>query len=49
MPPFGTLLSDPDIADVINHERSSWGNHGKLITADEVKAVRSAGAGSGKQ
>lgn len=43
MPPFGSVLSDAQIADIINHERSSWGNHGKLITADQVKAARSVG------
>jgi nitrite reductase (NO-forming) len=45
MPPFGPALSDADIADIVNHERSSWGNQGKLITADQVKAVRAKGPG----
>jgi nitrite reductase (NO-forming) len=45
MPPFGPSLSDADIADIINHERSSWGNQGKLITADQVKAGRAKGPG----
>lgn len=40
MPPFGTSLSDTDIADIANHERTSWGNQGKLITADQVRGVR---------
>src|SRR6185437_13188215 len=40
MPPFESLLTDAEIADIINHERSSWGNKSKLITADEVKARR---------
>jgi nitrite reductase (NO-forming) len=43
MPPFGASLNDADVADIANHERSSWGNQGKPITADQVKAVR-AGA-----
>ena len=43
MPPFGSALSDSDIADIVNHERSSWGNQGKLITADQVKAARAKG------
>ena len=30
MPEFGSQLSDADIAGIINYERSSWGNHGKL-------------------
>lgn len=44
MPPFGSQLSDADAADIINHERSSWGNNGKKIKAADVKAVRDAGA-----
>jgi len=40
MPPFGSALSDADVADIANHERTSWGNQGRLITADQVKAVR---------
>ncbi|HEY3520347.1 MAG TPA: multicopper oxidase domain-containing protein [Rhodanobacteraceae bacterium] len=43
MPPFAGTLSDTDIADIVNHERSSWGNQGKPITADQVKAARSKG------
>lgn len=45
MPPFGSALNDADIADIINHERSSWGNQGKPITADQVKAERAKGPG----
>ncbi|HXE66848.1 MAG TPA: multicopper oxidase domain-containing protein [Rhodanobacteraceae bacterium] len=45
MPPFGPSLSDADIADIINHERSSWGNQGKPITADQVQAERAKGPG----
>ncbi len=40
MPPFAAALNDADIANIANHERSSWGNQGKLITADQVKAAR---------
>jgi mono/diheme cytochrome c family protein len=40
MPPFGSILSDVDIADIIDYERSSWGNHGKLVTAAQVAAQR---------
>lgn len=40
MPPFAATLSDTEIADIINHERSSWGNQSKQITPDEVKALR---------
>ena len=45
MPPFGSALSDADVADIANHERTSWGNQGKPITADQVKAVRAKGPG----
>ena len=40
MPPFAATLGDADIANIINHERSSWGNHGKPVTATEVAAGR---------
>jgi cytochrome c oxidase cbb3-type subunit 2 len=40
MPPFAGSLSDADIANIIDYERSSWGNHGKPITAAEVTAAR---------
>ncbi|MGH8413172.1 MAG: c-type cytochrome, partial [Gammaproteobacteria bacterium] len=44
MPQFGKLLNDAEIADIINHERSSWGNKAKQITSSEVKARRAADA-----
>jgi nitrite reductase (NO-forming) len=40
MPPFAATLNDADIADIANYERSSWGNQGKLVTAEQVKAER---------
>lgn len=40
MPPFGGTLADADVADIANHERTSWGNQGKLVTAEQVKAQR---------
>jgi len=40
MPAFGDTLSDGDIADIINYERSSWGNHGAPVTAEQVAAER---------
>jgi nitrite reductase (NO-forming) len=43
MPPFGASLNDVDIADIINHERSSWGNKGKPVTAKQVHAARGTG------
>ncbi|HEX5960738.1 MAG TPA: multicopper oxidase domain-containing protein [Rhodanobacteraceae bacterium] len=45
MPGFGSMLSDADVADIANHERTSWGNQGKPVTADQVKAVRAKGPG----
>jgi cytochrome c oxidase cbb3-type subunit 2 len=43
MPEFGSTLSDADIADIVNYERSSWGNHGKPVTAQDVTAERAKG------
>jgi cytochrome c oxidase cbb3-type subunit 2 len=40
MPPFRDTLSDADIADIIDYERSTWGNHGKPVTAAQVGAER---------
>ena len=40
MPPFSGTLSDAEIADLIDYERSSWGNHGTPITAAQVGAER---------
>ena len=45
MPPWGDQFSDKDIADIIDYERSAWGNHGKPVTAADVAAVRAKGAG----
>ena len=41
MPPIGTMmeLSADDIAAIINHERSSWGNSGKPVTTAEVDEI----------
>ncbi|MBN8893507.1 MAG: cbb3-type cytochrome c oxidase subunit II [Rhodanobacter sp.] len=43
MPPFAGQLSDADIADIVNYERSSWGNHAKPVTPAEVAVVRAKG------
>jgi mono/diheme cytochrome c family protein len=41
MPPFGDLLSDRQIADVVNHTRSHFGNrYTDTVTPVEVKALR---------
>jgi hypothetical protein len=46
MPPFGSMLNDTEIADIVNHERTSCGNQAKQVTADDVKARRAAGGGA---
>jgi cytochrome c oxidase cbb3-type subunit 2 len=40
MPAFAAVLGDAEIADIINFECSSWGNHGKPVTAAQVAAER---------
>jgi mono/diheme cytochrome c family protein len=37
---MGATLSDDDLANVLSHIRTSWGNTGGPITPDQVKAVR---------
>jgi len=43
MPPFESTLSDAEIATIINYERSSWGNQGASVTAEQVTAQRAQG------
>ena len=41
MPPFGAMLSDAQVAAVVNYVRTNFGNDYKdTVTADEVKSVR---------
>lgn len=40
MPAFGSQLSDAQIAAVIDHERTSWGNSAPTITPDQVRKRR---------
>jgi cytochrome c oxidase cbb3-type subunit II len=40
MPPFAATLTDAEIADIIDYERSSWGNHGKPTVAAQVGGER---------
>lgn len=42
MPAWKTILSDEQIAAVINHERASWGNHAPAVTAKDVAKLREA-------
>jgi cytochrome c oxidase cbb3-type subunit 2 len=43
MPSFGATLSDADVANIINYERSAWGNHGAPVTAAQVSSERAQG------
>ena len=43
MPPFGAQLTDQDVADLVDYERSAWGNHGAPVSASEVARIRSRG------
>lgn len=45
MPGFGSLLSDEEIAAIINHEKSSWGNDAPAVSAAEVADIRAMVAG----
>ena len=40
MPPFLLQLSDADVAAVLTHVRSAWGNHGAPVSALEVQQIR---------
>lgn len=43
MPPEGANLTDQDIADVLTHVLTHFGNTGGAVTAAEVAATRRAG------
>jgi cytochrome c oxidase cbb3-type subunit II len=43
MPPFESTLSDAEVATILNYERSSWGNQGASVTAEQVAAQRAKG------
>ena len=40
MPPFVLVLNDGEVADVITHIRTSWGNQASNLTAMEVNRIR---------
>lgn len=44
MPPQGAVLPDDQIAAILTHVRSSWGNQAGAVTADSVKSIRAATA-----
>ena len=48
MPPFASQLSDREIADIANHERTAWGNSAKPVTPAEVATLRAKAPGAGK-
>jgi mono/diheme cytochrome c family protein len=45
MPTFGTQLSDAEIAAVLTHVRSQWGNKTGPVSAAQVATQRSTSAG----
>lgn len=49
MPAWADQLSDEEVAAVVNHERTSWGNDAPTVTAEEVAEVRRAGQEAGEQ
>lgn len=40
MPSFAAQLNDAEIAAVVDHERTSWGNSGPIVTPEEVRKDR---------
>ncbi len=42
MPPFAQLLSDDEVAAVVTYIRTTWGNQGAAITAQQANALRAA-------
>ncbi len=40
MTPFGSILKDEQIANVLTYVRSEWGNDAPAITAEQVAALR---------
>ncbi len=43
MPPFAATLSDADVANIIDYERRSWGNHGAPVGPGQVANERAKG------
>jgi quinoprotein glucose dehydrogenase len=42
MPPWGGFLDDEQIASILTHVRTSWGNRASAVSAEEVGRVRAA-------
>jgi len=47
MPAWGPQLSDEEIAAVVNHERTSFGNHAPTVKPTDVSGVRRQGPAGG--
>lgn len=43
MPAFGSRFSNEEIAAIVNHERTSWGNEAPTVTANDIAKPRAAG------
>ncbi len=43
MPAWADQLSDEEVAAVVNHERTSWGNSAPTVTTDNVAKIRKKG------
>jgi hypothetical protein len=44
MPPYVTLLNDADVAAVLTHIRTQWGNHASPVSEFDVARQRGGGA-----
>ena len=44
MPPYVLVLSDSEVAEVLTHIRSSWGNQASSLSAFDVNRIRDHGA-----
>ncbi len=42
MPGWGATFNDQEVANVLTHERSQWGNKAPAVTAADVAKVRAA-------
>jgi cytochrome c oxidase cbb3-type subunit 2 len=42
MPGFADQLDDQEVAAVVNHERTSWGNSAPTVEPEDVKEIRKA-------
>ena len=40
MPPFVLVLSDGEVADVLSHVRTAWGNQASAVTPQQVNRIR---------